>query len=124
METKGIAMEEKSRRELQAEEQFKRARAKLAEVRREERKRIRKEQNHHKFMIGGCVVKYFPECFEFSELEMNRIIACAFGLKDVRNMIATVVSERDGSGADDEEGGEDFDDKEDEEIDDDFEGAE
>ena len=45
-------------------------------------------------MMGGVVVKYFPEAYGFSEQEMNRIVACAFSLKDVRNMIATVLKER------------------------------
>jgi hypothetical protein len=48
-------------------------------------------------MMGGCVQKYFPEglnVFDFNELEMNRIIACAFSLKDVQNMINTVIKER------------------------------
>ena len=48
-------------------------------------------------MMGGCVLKYFPEelnAFDFNEQEMNRIIACAFSLKDVKNMINTVMKER------------------------------
>ena len=38
--------------------------------------------------------KYFPECVQFSELEMNRIIACAFSLDGVKNMIERVRKER------------------------------
>ncbi|MBO4908170.1 MAG: hypothetical protein J5476_02710 [Lachnospiraceae bacterium] len=89
-------MEQKeiSQKELKAMEKVKRANAELAKVRREERKQLRKEQDHHKFMMGGVIVKYFPEAYDFSEQEMNRIIACAFSLKDVRNMIATVKKER------------------------------
>ncbi len=48
-------------------------------------------------MMGGCVQKYFPDglsVFDFNEQEMNRIIACAFSLKDVKNMINTVMKER------------------------------
>ena len=47
--------------------------------------------------MGGCVLKYFPEeynAYEFDELEMNRIIACAFSLRDVKNMIKTVIKDR------------------------------
>ena len=47
--------------------------------------------------MGGCVLKYFPEGFnayEFEEQEMNRIIACAFSLASVQNMVKTVVKER------------------------------
>lgn len=38
--------------------------------------------------------KYFPDCVEFSEQEMNRIIACAFSLDGVKNMIELVRKER------------------------------
>lgn len=92
-----ITMEEKSKKELQAEEQLKRAKANLAKIRREMKNQLRKEQNHHKYVIGGIVKKYFPECFEFSEVELNRIIACAFRLDDVQNMIQTVISDREQS---------------------------
>ena len=85
---------EKSAQELKAMEQVKRAQANLAKIRRDQRKQLRKEQDHHKFMMGGVIVKYFPEAYDFSEQEMNRIIACAFSLKDVRNMITTVLKER------------------------------
>ena len=83
-----------SLKEQKALDKVKRANAELAKVRREERKQLRKEQDHHKYMMGGVIVKYFPEAYDFSEQEMNRIIACAFSLKDVRNMIATVLKER------------------------------
>ncbi len=75
-------------------EKVKRANAELAKVVREEKEQLRKAQDRHKYMMGGCVVKYFPEAYDFSEQEMNRIIACAFSLKDVKNMIATVLKER------------------------------
>ena len=109
----------------------KRANAELAKVRRDQRKQQRKEQDHHKFMMGGVVVKYFPEAYDFSEQEMNRIIACAFSLKDVKNMITTVLKERpDPAVTNDEEEAEndDFDTDETEENDpeesDDDEGGE
>ncbi len=89
-----MEQKELSTKEQRALERVKRANAELAKVRRDQRKQLKKEQDHHKFMMGGVVVKYFPEAYEFSEQEMNRIIACAFSLKDVRNMIATVLKER------------------------------
>ena len=45
-------------------------------------------------MMGGVIVKYFPDCYDFNEIEINRIIACAFSLPDVKNMIKNVVKER------------------------------
>ena len=97
MEKKGeLSMEqrEKTERELQAEEQVRQAHARLKRVKREEREKLRKAQEHHKYRLGGAVVKYFPEAYSFSELEMNRIIACAFSLDDIKNMIAKVINER------------------------------
>ena len=83
-----------SAKKLKAMEKVKRANAELAKVVREEKEQLRKTQDRHKYMMGGCVVKYFPEAYDFSEQEMNRIIACAFSLKDVKNMITTVLKER------------------------------
>ena len=76
---------------------MKQARAEYREAVREQKKQERKAQDRHKYMMGGCVLKYFPEelsAYDFNEQEMNRIIACAFSLKDVRNMINTVMKER------------------------------
>lgn len=86
--------EEKSKKVLQAEERLEQAKRQLAKAKQEEKAKIRAEQNHHKYMIGGCVAKYFPECWNFSEQEMNRIIACAFKNRDVINMVDLVVRER------------------------------
>ena len=83
-----------SPKKQKALDKVKRANAELAKVVREEKEQLRKTQDRHKYMMGGCVVKYFPEAYDFSEQEMNRIIACAFSLKDVKNMINTVLKER------------------------------
>ena len=92
-------MEQKtiSPKEQRALDKVKRANAELAKVRRDQKKQLRKEQDHHKFIMGGCVAKDFPDglsAFDFDEQEMNRFIACAFSLKDVKNMINTVLKER------------------------------
>ena len=86
--------ETKSKEVLQAEELVMQAKAKLAKVKRKEREQNRKEQDHHKYMMGGVVAKYFPECFDFTEQELNRILACAFKNKDILNMITVVENER------------------------------
>ena len=90
-----MEQKEKSKKVLQAEERFKKAQAELLKVRREEKAQARKEQDHHKFIMGGIIVKYFPEAYEFSEQEMPRIIACAFRNRDIQNVTRTVVNERD-----------------------------
>ena len=119
------------RKKQKALDKVKRANAELAKIVREEKEQLRKTQDRHKYMMGGCVVKYFPEAYDFSEQEMNRIIACAFSLKDVKNMIATVLKDRpDPAVSNDEEEAEndDFDSDETEENDpeesDDDEGGE
>ena len=94
MEQKTSTQQEKSAKVLKAEEKLRQAKAELAKAHREEKKRLRKDQDHHKFIMGRIIAKYFPECYEFSEQEMNRIIACAFKNKDIINMIAVVVRDR------------------------------
>ena len=89
-----MTSEEKSTKMERAERKLRQAQAEYKKALREEKEKERKAQDHHKYMTGGVVVKYFPEAYDFSEQEMNRIIACAFSLKDVRNMINTVLKER------------------------------
>ena len=89
-----MTSEEKSTKMERAERKLRQAQAEYRKALREEKEKERKAQDHHKFMMGGVVVKYFPEAYDFSEQEMNRIIACAFSLKDVKNMITTVLKER------------------------------
>ena len=89
-----MEQKEKTTREMQAEEQVRQAKARLNQIRREERAKTRKEQDHQKFILGGIVVKYFPDAYGFSEQEMCRILACAFKNRDIQNMIAAVVKDR------------------------------
>ena len=97
MEQRAITQMEKSKKMTKADEKFRQAQAQYTQAVKEENDRIRKIQDRHKYMMGGCVLKYFPEGFnayEFNELEMNRIIACALGFASVTNMIMTVIKER------------------------------
>ncbi len=100
--------QEKMTKVNRAAQKVKQAQAEYRKAVREEKDKERKAQDRHKYMMGGCVQKYFPEglsVFDFTEQEMNRIIACAFSLKDVKNMITTVLKERpDPAVINDEEG--------------------
>ncbi len=89
-----MTQEERTTKVARAELKLRQAQAEYKKALREEKERERKAQDRHKYMMGGCVVKYFPEAYDFNEQEMNRIIACAFALKDVQNMIRTVMKER------------------------------
>ena len=97
MEQRAITQMEKSKKMTKAEEKFRQAQAVYEQAVKDEKERVRRIQDRHKYMMGGCVLKYFPEgynAYEFDEQEMNRIIACAFSKESVRNMVKTVVRER------------------------------
>ena len=97
MEQRAITQIEKSKKMTKAEEKFRQAQAVYEQAVKDEKERVRRIQDRHKYMMGGCVLKYFPEgynAYEFDEQEMNRIIACAFSKESVRNMVKTVVRER------------------------------
>ena len=97
MEQRAITQMEKSKKMTKAEEKFRQAQAVHEQAVKDERDRVRRIQDRHKYMMGGCVLKYFPEgynAYEFDEQEMNRIIACAFSKESVRNMVKTVIRER------------------------------
>ena len=97
MEQRAITQMEKSKKMEKAEEKFRQAQVIYDKAVKDEKDRVRRIQDRHKYMMGGCVLKYFPEgynAYEFDEQEMNRIIACALGKESVRNMVKTVVRER------------------------------
>ena len=90
-----MKQEEKSIKLQKAEEQVRIAHVRLAEVQREEKQKERDRQNRHKYMMGGTIAKYFPECYSFSQEEMCRIIAGAFKNQGVQNLINLVIKDRD-----------------------------
>lgn len=50
----------------------------------------RKKENRHKYMMGGCVVKYFPECYNFDEEAINNIIKAGIESFPCQEMIKKV----------------------------------
>ena len=88
-----IKNNEKSAEILRAEEQLAQAKARLAEAKRKEGAKKRKEENQHKYMMGGIVHKYFPECYQFDELELNRIIASGIKSEQCQRIIEIVKKE-------------------------------
>ena len=88
-----MKQEEKSLKLQKAEEQVRIAHVRLAEVQREEKQKERDRQNRHKYMMGGTVAKYFPECYSFSQEEMCRIIAGAFKNPGVQTLISMVIKD-------------------------------
>ena len=74
-----------------------------AEKRKANEKR-RKEQNHHKYLMGGIVAKYFPECYQYEEQELNVILSVALSSGDCREKIRKVTELAKRKGADSGDG--------------------
>ena len=50
----------------------------------------RKFENHHKFIMGGAVHKYFKGCFSFEESEINEILEVHFKTAEVKKNISDI----------------------------------
>lgn len=66
------------------------AKARVANERKEMNEKRRKEENHHKYLMGGIIVKYFPECYCFDETELNRILSVALATRECRQIIENI----------------------------------
>ena len=56
---------------LQALEQ---AKQRVANEKKKQNEKKRKAENHHKYIMGGIIVKYFPDCYQYDEDELKRFI--------------------------------------------------
>lgn len=84
---------EKTAEVLRAEKIVEQAKARLAEAKRKASQQKRKEENQYKYMMGGIVHKYFPECYQFDEQELNRIIASGIKSEQCQRIIEIVKRE-------------------------------
>ena len=73
--------------------------AALADAKKKASAEKRKKENHHKFIMGGCVAKYFPECYLCSEEEINMVIKAGMESIQCQNMIKKLKEQPDGSEA-------------------------
>ena len=92
-----IQNETKSPEIMKAERQVEQAKARLAEAKRKESAKKRSDENKHKYMMGGIVHKYFPECYGFDEHELNRILAAAIKSEQCQRIIEIVKRESAGN---------------------------
>ena len=76
---------------LQALEQ---AKQRVANEKKKQNEKKRKAENHHKYIMGGIIVKYFPDCYSFDEDELKRILSVALQTKECQQIIAKIKSER------------------------------
>ena len=56
---------------LQASEQ---AKHRVANEKKKQNEKKCKAENHHKYIMGGIIVKYLPDCCLYNEGELNRIL--------------------------------------------------
>ena len=75
---------------LQALEQ---AKQRVANEKKKQNEKKRKAENHHKYIMGGIIVKYFPDCYSFDEGELNRILQVALQAKECQQMITRIKAE-------------------------------
>ncbi len=75
---------------LQALEQ---AKQRVANEKKKQNEKKRKAENHHKYIMGGIIVKYFPDCYRYDEGELNRILSVALQTRECQQVIAKIKSE-------------------------------
>ena len=75
---------------LQILEQAKR---RVANEKKKQNEKKRKAENHHKYIMGGIVVKYFPDCYRYDEDELNRILSVALQTRECQQIISKIKSE-------------------------------
>ncbi len=61
---------------------LKQAQQRVANEKKKQNEKKRKAENHHKYIMGGIIVKYFPYCYSYDEGELNRILSVALQTKN------------------------------------------
>ena len=75
---------------LQALEQ---AKQRVASEKRKQNEKKRKAENHHKYIMGGIIAKYFPDCYRYDEGELNRILSVALQTRECQQIISKIKAE-------------------------------
>lgn len=83
---------------------LKQAKARYEEEKRKANAKRRKAENHHKYMMGGIIVKYFPDCYQYEENELNEILSAALSTRECKAAIARVRTAADMEGGHDGSG--------------------
>ena len=69
------------------------AKQRVANEKKKQNEKKRKAENHHKYTMGGIVVKYFPDCYRYDEGELNRILSVALQTKECQQIISKIKTE-------------------------------
>ncbi len=72
---------------------LKQAQQRVANEKKKQNEKKRKAENHHKYIMGGIIVKYFPDCYRYDEGELNRILSVALQTKECQQIIFKIKSE-------------------------------
>lgn len=60
---------------------LKQAQQRVANEKKKQNEKKHKAGNHHKYIMGGIIVKYFPGCYHYDEGGLNRILPVANALE-------------------------------------------
>ena len=69
------------------------AKQRVANEKKKQNEKKRKAENHHKYIMGGIIVKYFPDCYCYDEGELNRILSVALQTRECQQIISKIKSE-------------------------------
>ncbi len=72
---------------------LKQAQQRVANEKKKQNEKKRKAENHHKYIMGGIIVKYFPDCYRYDEGELNRILSVALQTREYQQIISKIKSE-------------------------------
>lgn len=95
---KNVLEIEESKKLEQARIKADQAKAKYDDEIKKANAKKRSAENHHKYMMGGIIVKYFPECYLFEEDELNRIIKAGLATRECKIVIEEIKRECAGNG--------------------------
>ena len=85
--------EEVSRNLEKALQAFEQAKQRVANEKKKQNEKKRKNENHHKYIMGGIIVKYFPDCYSYDEGELNRILSVALQARECQQIISKIKAE-------------------------------
>ena len=69
------------------------AKQRVANEKKKQNEKKRKAENHHKYIMGGIIVKYFPDCYRYDEGELNRILSVALKTRECQQIISKIKAE-------------------------------
>ena len=72
---------------------LKQAQQRVANEKKKQNEKKRKAENHYKYIMGGIIVKYFPDCYRYDEGELNRILSVALQTRECQQTISKIKAE-------------------------------